>query len=626
MAVGLPLISFVFSLLTPSRYAWLTALNAPILLLVSAICAVILLINRWGASETVLHIKWFSIHTHSFSANLLLSDTTLLMLTVVSVISFLVHLYSAGYMAGDAQLKKYFAMLGFFTFSMLGIVLSDNLLVMFVFWELVGFSSFMLIGHWSEKPAAGSAAKKAFVMNRIGDAGFLIGLMIIWTNSGTFNLSEILPLSGSIKWETAASLFIFCGVIGKSAQFPLFTWLADAMEGPTPVSALMHAATMVAAGVYLLIRISTALSDDALTFIACTGMVTALIGSMSALFQFDIKKILAYSTISQLGLMVMAIGLGVTNAALLHLFTHAFFKACLFLSAGAVIHALHDAQLRSREHFDVQDIRNMGGLRKKLPVTFFTFILGGASLAGIPFFSGFLSKEAILSALWMNNNMLSWFMMVVMLLVSFVTVLYTIRMIWYIFMGEERKTATLDVHEVPMVMRIPTIVLALSSVWLVVSLNPFDAIGWLLPEKYFTHLPWLTAFSVVWIALAVVVAYLTFRKARFYSNAILENAFFLDVFYQRLFSGLANKSASAALFTDRKLIDGFIHSAAYSHVVMSHITGWFDRAIIDGLVNGLASFSRILGSFTRSFHGGKIQSYIFWAIFAIIIFLIWSLN
>jgi NADH-quinone oxidoreductase subunit L len=414
--------------------------------------------------------------------------------------------------------------------------------------------------------------------------------------------------------------------MGKSAQFPLFTWLPDAMEGPTPVSALIHAATMVAAGVYLLVRIFPIFTPDALTVVACIGMVTAIIGALSALFQHDLKKVLAYSTISQLGLMIMAIGLGIVNAALLHLFTHAFFKACLFLSAGSVIHALHQAQSREHHHFDVQDIRNMGGLRRKLPVTFFSFLLGGASLAGIPFFSGFLSKEAMLAAAWMNSGFLSWGILVTMIGVSFLTVLYTFRLIWYIFMGEERKTASLPIMEAPAVMRGPVLLLALCSLWLVVSWNPFDFIGWLLPQAYYTHVSWLTTFSILWIGGALATAYFIFRTARFDSNRVLENAFYFDLIFQKFFGKIMHTSASAISYIDRKWIDGIIHGSAYAHVTLAHVTGWIDRAVVDGFVNGLASMTRGVGSVTRSFQGGKIQVYIFWSTMAIIIFLIWTLN
>ena len=622
----LPLLSFLFSLLTSDRYSWLVGLNAPILLMITTIFSFVIIHNYWNKGPILISIDWFRIGNYSLSANIALSNISILMLTIVSSISFLVHVYSIGYMAGDPGIKKYFAMLGFFTFSMQGIVLSDNLLMLFVFWELVGFSSYMLIGHWADKPEAGRAAHKAFIMNRIGDAGFLVGLMIIWTNTGTFDLTNILQPPLSSAWQTAASLCIFCGVMGKSAQFPLLTWLPDAMEGPTPVSALIHAATMVAAGVYLMVRVFPLFSSESLTVVACIGMATSIIGSLAALFHYDIKKILAYSTISQLGLMIMAIGLGVVNAALLHLSTHAFFKACLFLSAGAVIHSLHQSQLKSHSHFDPQDIRNMGGLRKKLPVTFFAFLLSGASLAGIPFFSGFLSKEAILAAVWMNSGVLSWCILVTMSGVSFITVLYTFRLLWFVFMGEERKTQALTITEAPAIMRGPIILLAMLSLWFTVSWNPFDFIGWLLPETYYTNVFWITAFSVCWICLALLLSYFIFRQARFDRNKVLENAFYLDLIYQRSFGRIVKAGSGTVNYIDKKWIDGFIHGSAYAHVTLAHISGWIDKAVVDGSVNGLARMAGWVGSMTRSFQGGKIQVYIFWAILTIIIFLIWVLK
>jgi NADH-quinone oxidoreductase subunit L len=268
----------------------------------------------------------------------------------------------------------------------------------------------------------------------------------------------------------------------------------------------------------------------------------------------------------------------------------------------------------------------MGGLRRNLPITFFTFLLGGASLAGIPFFSGFLSKEAILAAVWLNNSALSWVMLVTMVGVSFITVLYTFRLLWYIFMGTPRKPLPGPVVEPPLVMRGTVLVLALCSLWLVVSWNPFDSTGWLLPQAYYTHVLWITIFSVVWILAALAVSYRIFNAAQFNGNKLLENGFYLDILYHKTFGGMMQSAATAAAYVDKRWIDGLIHRTAYAHVTVAHITAWFDRAIVDGFVNGLASTARGIGSFTRSFQGGKIQVYIFWAILAIIIFLIWTLK
>jgi NADH-quinone oxidoreductase subunit L len=322
--------------------------------------------------------------------------------------------------------------------------------------------------------------------------------------------------------------------------------------------------------------------------------------------------------------MITALGMGAVNAALLHLFTHAFFKACLFLSAGSVIHALHHAQTRLRMHADAQDLRTMGGLRKKLPVTFVTFLVSGASLAGIPFFSGFLSKEAILTAVWLNSGFLSWPVLITVTVVSFLTVLYTFRLIWFVFMGEERHSLSERIIKSPMVMRAPLVLLAALSLWLIVSWNPFDSAGWLMPLEHHTHAGWITAFSVLWVGLALVVSYYLFREARFYSNIFLQNALYIDFTTQKFFVQLGLKGAAFAHFIDKKWIDGMIHGSAYAQVTLSHVTGWFDKVILDGIVNAIASLSRWVGSMIRSFQGGKIQVYIFWSVLAIIIFLIWA--
>jgi NADH-quinone oxidoreductase subunit L len=549
------------------------------------------------------------------------------MLVIVTLVSFLVNFYSIGYMAGDRNIRRYFAMLGFFTFSMLGIVASSNLLIIFIFWELVGFSSYMLIGHWNEKPEAANAAKRAFILNRVGDAGFVVGLMIVWTHTGSFDILQLSSLSEG-GWQTAASLGIFCGIVGKSAQFPLFAWLPDAMEGPTPVSALIHAATMVAAGVFLLARVHFMFTPFTLDVVAVTGCITALLGALSALAQYDLKKILAYSTVSQLGLMITSLGAGAPEAAMLHLFTHAFFKACLFLAAGSVIHSLHQAQHQSHTTFDVQDIRNLGGLRTRLPYTFFMFVLSGASLAGIPFFSGFLSKDAMLTSIftWKDDVTWRWLILVCSFLVSFITVLYTFRMIWSVFFGKERSTANLSVVEPPPVMRAPMAILAVASLWAIVSMNPFDFSGWvydgLVSGKHF-HLSFVGTFSAAWVLLALFVAYVI--RNRSIDVSVLRHGFYFNDLYRRMIELPAFYTANITALTDRKWIDGVLHLGAYIQLLIAHVTGWVDRAVVDGVVDDAASMAKGVGSFIRSFQSGKIQLYVFWASFAIIIFIIWTL-
>jgi len=396
------------------------------------------------------------------------------------------------------------------------------------------------------------------------------------------------------------------------------------MEGPTPVSALIHAATMVAAGVYLMIRIFPFFTPTTLDLVSVIGIVTALVGACAALGQYDIKKILAYSTISQLGLMVTAVGSATPDAAFIHLFTHAFFKACLFLAAGSIIHSLHHAQHQARTHFDVQDIRNLGGLRKKLPIVFAVFIVAGSSLAGLPFFSGFLSKDAILTGLvtWAGSG-ISWRWLVAAgaFLVTFLTMVYTFRMIWIVFFGSEKKTSGLSLPEPPVVMQVPLLILATASLWIIISWNPFVNTRWINPAL--VHNWNVTLFSIVWVMAAFIIAYLGRNKSG--SSKMLEHSFFLDEFYQWIIKNVALEAVRKTSRIDKKWIDGFIHLTAYIQVLIAHVTAWFDQAFVDGTVNGFANFVRGVGTVTRSFQDGKIQLYIFWSIFTIIIFLIWTL-
>jgi len=384
-----------------------------------------------------------------------LDHLSVLMLLVVTGVGSAIHIYSLGYMKGDAGFSRFFACLSLFTFSMLGIVLANNFIQIFIFWELVGVSSYLLIGFWFEKPSAAEAGKKAFLVNRIGDFGMMLGILLLWTQTGTFNFAELPAKIAGIP-AGALSLIaalIFCGAVGKSAQFPLHVWLPDAMEGPTPVSALIHAATMVAAGVYMLCRVSFLIlpSDTALHLIAWIGGITAVMAATIAIAQNDIKRILAYSTLSQLGYMVMAVGLGGPTQAMFHLTTHAFFKALLFLCAGSVIIALHHEQ----------DIWKMGGLWKKTPVTFVTFLIGTVALAGVPPFSGFYSKDQILLLAFDHNKAL----FVIAVLTAVLTAYYMGREVFVVFFGKPRDQHAYDhAHESPLVMTLPLVFLAVLSV------------------------------------------------------------------------------------------------------------------------------------------------------------------
>src|SRR6202043_2446500 len=356
-----------------------------------------------------------------------------MILLVVSRVGLLIHIYSLGYMREDPGKSRYFAALSLFMFAMLGIVLANNFVMLFIFWELVGFTSYVLIGHWFERDAAAEAAKKAFITTRIGDFGFMIGILMVWMSTGSVVFDDIVPQLSKITsnpgYLTAAALLIFCGAVGKSAQFPLHVWLPDAMEGPTPVSALIHAATMVAAGVYMLVRVAFIIqaSPDALTVIAWIGTITAVMAALMATQQNDIKRILAYSTLSQLGYMIMAVGLASNEAAMFHLFTHAFFKALLFLAAGSVIVMLHHEQ----------NIWKMGGLAKNLPITFVTFSAGALALIGCPPFSGFFSKDAILARAYGQSTSI----FVIALFTAFLTAFYVLRLLVVVFFGKPRSDA-----------------------------------------------------------------------------------------------------------------------------------------------------------------------------------------
>ena len=402
---------------------------------------------------------WITIGDRALlNTGILIDNVTAVMLLVVTVVSTLVHLFSIGYMHGDPRYSRYFAYLSIFSFSMLGLVLAESFLFIYIFWELVGLSSYLLIGFWFEKKSASDAGKKAFIVNRIGDFGFLIGILIIYATCGVLGYDQVFLAIGEGKLSgtllTLAGIGVFCGAIGKSAQFPLHVWLPDAMEGPTPVSALIHAATMVAAGVYLVGRVYPMFTPDAFLFIAYFGLITLFLTATIALAQNDIKKVLAYSTCSQLGYMIMGLGVGGYTAGLAHLTTHAAFKACLFLGSGSVIHAVHS-----------QDIQEMGGLRKKMPITFVTFLIATLAISGVPGFSGFYSKDMILGAAlefgMKSGNPLHMIFFIGALFTAGLTAFYMFRLVVLTFFGEPRDHHKYDhAHESPANMWVPLVILA----------------------------------------------------------------------------------------------------------------------------------------------------------------------
>jgi NADH-quinone oxidoreductase subunit L len=520
--------------------------------------------------------NWIDLGVFQIKIGYLINGLTKLMLLIVTGVGLLIHIYSLGYMEDDKGRSRYFCGLSLFTFSMLGIVLANNFIMMFIFWELVGVSSYLLIGHWFFLPAPPDAANKAFLANRIGDFGFMLGILLVWSASGTVSFEELgqhwSTLGLSPGFMTAAALLIFCGAVGKSAQFPLHVWLPDAMEGPTPVSALIHAATMVAAGVFMLTRVFFLFqtSPAALTVVLWIGLVTSLMAALMATQQDDIKRVLAYSTLSQLGLMVSAVGLGVPEAGMFHLFTHAFFKALLFLGAGSVIYSLHHEQ----------NIWKMGGLRNKMPITFWTFLAGTLALIACPPFAGFWSKDAILASAGQNTPAF-----LAIAAVTFLTAFYMSRLFVVAFLGEARSDHATHAHESPRVMTVPLIILAVPAC---IAGFPFIA-------SIFLKVPEPEGSPLVATAVSLI--------------AVLAGA--ASGFY--LYRGKNKDGIDIPLFEHKFYIDEFYGSLIkWTQDLLADVAGFFDRWVIDGgLVRGLGGATWGLGFALRFLQIGNLQAYAF---------------
>ncbi|MCH8941953.1 MAG: NADH-quinone oxidoreductase subunit L [Bacteroidetes bacterium] len=677
----LPLIGFIVTLLFGKRIKWLYWFENSILIIIFFLSAVLtyLKLTNFTDQTIISEFQWINLgnvpflKTFTIELGIMLDNVTVIMVLAVTIVSMVVHIFSVGYMKGDKRYNRYFSYLGLFTFSMLGIVLTHNLLMMYIFWELVGISSYLLIGFWYEKKTVSDAAKKAFLVNRIGDIGMFLGILILVTTFNTFSFDKIfyqislgnLPF-GTEFGLTLVGVLLFCGAIGKSAQFPLHVWLPDAMEGPTPVSALIHAATMVAAGVYFLIRIFPILSGDALLIIATIGALSAFIPATIAVTQNDIKKVLAYSTISQLGYMVMAIGVGAYTFAFFHLITHAFFKACLFLGSGSVINAMHHEQ----------DMRNMGGLRKKMPITYVTFLIASLALSGIPLTSGFLSKDGILVGTFAFGSLTgNWWFAATGFLVAFLTAFYMFRAIILTFHGKPRDKKKYDkVKESSFVMAMPLVVLSILSLSFWYSLNPFNPeeskllSSWIKPPEisvpqnaryefmktetekvnevnlkeeiiyssayteaiHHAHYP--TLFTSATLAfLGILFAFILYQW-KFIDPDKLANKlkpvyllsfnkwYFDEIYYATLVAGTIGLSRVINFF-DNKIVDGIVNGSASVTRYLSAFTGKFDNIVVDGFVNMTAYLSGLLGLFFRRFQTGKVQSYLMFVIFSIIILL-----
>ena len=551
----------------------------------------------WFPAPFELVFTWLQVGELNVQLGLRLDALSLLMMVVVTGVAAVIHIYSWGYLRDDPGFARFFACLSLFTFSMLGIVLANNFVALFIFWELVGVSSYLLIGFWFERPAAADAGKKAFITNRLGDFGFFLGILTVWSAAGSLQFGElekaVTANPGLLGSATISGLLIFCGAMGKSAQFPLHVWLPDAMEGPTPVSALIHAATMVAAGVYMLCRVFFLLDvpgSHALEVIAWIGGVTALLAALIAIQQNDIKRVLAYSTLSQLGYMIMGVGLHGPGPAMFHLTTHAFFKALLFLGAGSVIYALHHEQ----------DIWRMGDLRRKLPVTFWTFITGTLALAGVPLLSGFYSKDSILAQAAHHNIAL----FIVGSVVALLTTFYMFRLVFIIFLPPARSDLPAHARESPPVMLWPLRLLALFSI-----VGGFIGIGVLYdrffspekpsPESFlrqiiepFVHTPLVVVISLVAVIAGFAGAYALYKGAALDPlpaklgplSRWMRNRFYLDEFYAATVIRL--------------------------HEFLARFAAGFDRIVIEGIAVGFVrGGTDLMGRTLRQFQTGNLQAY-----------------
>ena len=570
-----PLVGATVITLFTLRWRTLSSSISIAAVLVSFICSCLIFAHRTVAAA---EFTWIDISgVFHVPLGLTLDQLSRTMALLVSGVGGVIHIYSLGYMRDDEGKSRYFAALSLFMFAMLGIVFANNFVMLFIFWELVGFTSYVLIGHWFYRDAAADAANKAFITTRIGDFGFMIGILMIWMATGSLVFAEIAPrmstIAGHPLFLTIAALLIFCGAVGKSAQFPLHVWLPDAMEGPTPVSALIHAATMVAAGVYMLVRVAFIIqgSHAALLVIAWIGTITAAMAALIATQQNDIKRILAYSTLSQLGYMIMAVGLASNDAAMFHLFTHAFFKALLFLAAGSVIVMLHHEQ----------NIWKMGGLYRKLPITFASFVVGALALIGCPPFSGFFSKDAILALAYERNTPI----FAVALFTAFLTAFYVIRLLVIVFFGQPRSDIARESRESSPVMTVPLIVLAFMAT---VGGFAFFAHNFLtLPveKEVAIFVPVLAIVALIlgsWLAIALYRN----RASEPVDLELLRHKFYFDEFYSSLIY--------------------------WTQELLAHVSAFVDRWIIDaGAVGGSSRGIWGIGSLVRLVQVGNLQAYVF---------------
>lgn len=613
----LPLLGFAINGLAypklPKQIAGIIGTIPP---LVAFALSLQLFLNFDGQAQILPIADWIKVGSLEIPFAFQIDQLSILMLLVITGVGTLIHVYSMGYMSHDAGFGKFFAFLNLFVFFMLILVLGANFTVLFIGWEGVGLCSYLLIGFWNQKNSYGDAARKAFIMNRIGDLGFLVGIFLLIQDFGTTDYQTIFSAIQSGDYTTDLSIIAFClfiGAMGKSAQIPLFTWLPDAMAGPTPVSALIHAATMVTAGIYMVIRANALfeLSPAVLHFVGWIGLATALLGAAIGLFQNDIKKVLAYSTVSQLGYMFMGLGASAYTASFFHVMTHAFFKALLFLGAGSVIHAMSDEQ----------DIRRMGGLKSKMPITFITFMLGTIAIAGIPPFAGFFSKDEILASLY-HHDPIMWSLAIIG---SALTSFYMFRVFILTFYGDFRGTEKQahHLHESPISMTLPLIILAVFSVGGGIINLPHFAGGneflahWLAPllpeageagEVNFLSLeggaPLLAAFLPAFLAIYVFGMQKSVPSEDAEISGIqkvIYHKFYIDELYDML----------------------FVKPIAFLSNFFFQV---IDFLVIDLFVEGLGRFVKYASSEFRRAQTGNVGIYLFCMVAAIVVILFVSLK
>jgi NADH-quinone oxidoreductase subunit L len=654
-AVLAPLAAFLINALLFNKGSRASGWVSTLAVLISTVCAVIVFKQVWNSG--LYHHQqylWFTIGDTKIKAGILLNNLSVLLLLLVSVIALPVHIYGTAYMKGDPHFGRYFTYLSFFCFSMLALVVADNLVLVYAFWELVGFSSYLLIGFWNTRDKAVQANKKAFIMNRIGDIGLLAAIMILFAQFHTFDLDQLfgnnsMVVQAMVKdgvwisqlgsmpviWQYVACGGIILAVAAKSAQFPLHTWLPDAMEGPTSVSALIHAATMVAAGVFLLGRFYPFFNTTELNILAVMGCFTAFMAATIALTQNDLKRILAYSTISQLGFMVMAMGIGAYASSLFHLVTHAFFKCLLFLSAGIIIHEMQHLKDENNLDIDPQNILYMGGLRKKLPLTFVVCVVAALALVGIPLTSGYLSKDGILIQAFEWAGGKSWVYNIVpimALLSGVLTAFYIARLIFRVFFGkfeQERINPQIKIHftDGGWAYKVPLVFLALcclfplfswspffyEDAWVIKGLAPVDHLGRINP--YHNIIPiGVTLVSILAIYWAYTI-YVSQKRSLFPQHTFLfklsYHEWYIDAFYKRYIVGGVLSLGGGLIWVDKNIIDGLIHLLQKTTLWLAGVTKWLDKYVVDGFLHTLANLVVAISNFARGFQTGKVQYYLF---------------